>query len=91
METGQLKISTRVGMLIFVTVPGSNLQKGKILNFTGPKFVQKGPVDFKIKFENTGTVHFEPKGIITLANMLGKKLARFPFPAKSSSPGGCEI
>ena len=88
LETGQLKISTRVGMLIFVTVPGSNLQKGKILNFTGPKFVQKGPVDFKIKFENTGTVHFEPKGIITLANMLGKKVGEIPVSGQVVLPRG---
>ena len=78
-------------MLIFVTVPGSNLQKGKILNFTGPKFVQKGPVDFKIKFENTGTVHFEPKGIITLANMLGKKVGEIPVSSQVVLPRGCEI
>lgn len=87
-ETGQLKISTRIGMLIFVTVPGSNLQKGKILNFTDPKFVQKGPVPFKIKFENTGTVHFEPKGEIKITNIFGKEVAKIPVEGQSVLPTG---
>ncbi len=70
----QLKVATQVGMLILVTVPGSRLEKGNILDFTGPLFVQKGPINFKIKFENTGTVHFEPKGKITITNMFGREV-----------------
>jgi len=67
-----LKIGTQVGVLVFVTVPGSHLQKGKIDSFKAPSFVQKGPIDFTIRFENTGTVHFEPKGTITIKNMFGR-------------------
>lgn len=70
----QLKVGTQVGMLILVTVPGSRLEKGRVLDFSGPKFVKKSPIDFAIKFENTGTVHFEPKGAITITNMLGKEI-----------------
>ena len=73
-DTGSLKVGTRVGMLIFITVPGSQLQKGRILGFSSPKFIQKGPVNFKIKFENTGTVHFEPKGRIKISNIFGKEV-----------------
>lgn len=87
-EAEQLKISTRIGMLIFVTVPGNNLQKGKILNFTGPKFVQKGPVAFEIKFENTGTVHFEPKGKIKIKNVFGKEIASIPVEGQVVLPTG---
>lgn len=70
----QLKVGTQVGMLILVTIPGSHLEKGTVLDFSGPLFVQKSPIDFKIKFENTGTVHFEPKGKITITNMFGKEI-----------------
>lgn len=70
----QLKVGTQVGMLILVTIPGSHLEKGNILDFTGPLFVQKSPINFTIKFENTGTVHFEPRGTITIANMFGKEV-----------------
>lgn len=70
----QLKVGTQVGVLVLVTVPGSRLEKGRVLDFSGLKFVKKSPVDFVIKFENTGTVHFEPKGTITITNMLGKEI-----------------
>lgn len=71
-EGQQLKVGTQVGMLLLVTVPGSRLEKGAVLDFSGPLFVKKSPIDFVIKFENTGTVHFEPKGTITIINMFGK-------------------
>src|SRR3989344_1222007 len=70
----QLRVGTQVGMLILVTIPGSHLEKGAVLDFSGPLFVKKSPIDFKIKFENTGTVHFEPKGKITITNMFGKEV-----------------
>ncbi|OGD71507.1 hypothetical protein A3D09_02235 [Candidatus Collierbacteria bacterium RIFCSPHIGHO2_02_FULL_49_10] len=70
----QLKVGTQVGMLILVTVPGSHLEKGRILDFSGPLFVKRSPIHFTIRFENTGTVHFEPKGTITITNMLGKEI-----------------
>jgi len=87
-EGEQLKIGTRVGVLVFITVPGSHLQKGKILDFKAPLFVQKGPVDFTINFENTGTVHFEPKGVITIKNILGKKAGEVPVSGQVVLPTG---
>lgn len=73
-EGQQLKVSTRVGMLILATIPGSFLEKGEVLDFSGPLFVKKRDIDFNIKFENTGTVHFEPKGNITVKNIFGKEV-----------------
>jgi hypothetical protein len=77
--TGSLKIGTQVGMLVLVAIPGNHLQKGKILDFNSPGFVQSGPVPFAIKFQNTGTVHYEPKGKIVISNMFGKKVAEVPI------------
>ena len=62
-----------------VSIPGNHLEKGQILNFTAPGFVQQGPVPFKIQFQNTGTVHFEPKGKIAISNMFGKQIAEVPI------------
>lgn len=83
-----LSIGTRIGMLILVTVPGSHLQKGKILDFSGPKFLQTLPASFAIKFENTGTVHFEPKGTLTISNMFGQVVARVPIQGQTVLPTG---
>lgn len=85
-DEGQFKIGTQVGMLIFVTIPGSHLQKGRILGFDAPFFSQKGPVNFTVKFENTGTVHFEPKGIITITDTFGKKVGEVPISGQAVLP-----
>ena len=76
---GSLKIGTQVGMLVLVAIPGNHLQKGNILDFNAPSFIQGGPVTFGIKFENTGTVHFEPKGSIVITNMFGQQIAEVPI------------
>jgi hypothetical protein len=76
--TGSLKVGTQVGMIILIAIPGSHLEKGNILDFMAPLFQQYGPVPFSVKFQNTGTVHFEPKGSIIITNMLGQKAAEIP-------------
>lgn len=84
----QLSIGTRIGMLILVTVPGNHLQKGKILDFSGPGFIQRPPASFKIKFENTGTVHFEPKGTLVVSNMFGRVISKVPIEGQVVLPTG---
>src|SRR3989344_186570 len=84
----QLKVGTQVGMLVLVTIPGSHLEKGGILDFKGPLFVQKSPIDFIIKFENTGTVHFEPKGSITVTNLFGNEVGSVPIGGQVVLPTG---
>ena len=87
-EGQQLKVGTQVGMLILVTVPGSRLEKGNVLDFSGPLFVKKSPINFTIKFENTGTVHFEPKGAITITNMFGKEIGNVAVGGQVVLPTG---
>lgn len=88
-DEGQLKVGTRVGTLVFITVPGNYEQKGEILNFGVPaSFFQKGPVPFEINFKNTGTVHFEPKGEIVVKNMFGRESAKIPVEGQVVLPTG---
>ncbi|MSR76280.1 MAG: hypothetical protein EXS68_01660 [Candidatus Ryanbacteria bacterium] len=89
-ETEQLKVGTQVGMLVLVTVPGSHLQKGRILNFTSPRFVKESPVEFNLKFENTGTVHFEPKGTITIRNIFDMEVGSVAIEGGVVLPTGIE-
>jgi hypothetical protein len=77
-QVGSLKVGTQVGTLVLIAIPGNHLEKGNILDFTVPAFQQSGPVAFDIKFQNTGTVHFEPKGSIIIRNMFGTKVAEVP-------------
>ena len=84
----QLKVGTQVGMLILVSIPGSHLEKGNVLDFSGPLFVQKSPINFTIKFENTGTVHFEPKGKLAITNMFGKEVGNVDIGGQVVLPTG---
>ena len=77
--SGALKVGTQVGMIVLIAIPGNHLEKGNIIDFTAPSFLQSGPVPFSMKFQNTGTVHFEPKGSIVVTNMLGQKAAEVPI------------
>jgi hypothetical protein len=84
-----LNVGTQVGVLVLVTVPGSHLQKGRILNFaTAEKFYQTDPIDFLTRFENTGTVHFEPKGTIKIKNIFGKEVGEVPVEGQVVLPTG---
>jgi hypothetical protein len=74
-----LNIGTQVGMLVLVTVPGNHLENGKILDFSTNAFMQTGPVPFSLRFENTGTVYFEPQGTITIYDMLGRQVGTVPI------------
>lgn len=78
-SANQLKVGTQVGMLVLVAVPGSHTEKGKIQSFTAPAFLQQAPVPFTMVFENTGTVHFEPRGQIIIKDMLGRTAGTVPI------------
>lgn len=84
----QLKVGTQVGTLIFVTVPGDFQQKGTVLDFSAPRFAQSAPITFTTKFENTGTVHFEPKGTIRIRNIFGNTVAELPVEGQVVLPTG---
>lgn len=84
----QIKVGTQVGVLVFVTIPGKFEQKGTIKKFSAPSFLQSGPVAFTLSFENTGTVHFEPKGTIEITNMFGSKVGSVPIEGYAVLPTG---
>ncbi len=83
-----IQVGTQVGVLVFVTIPGKFEQKGKITDLTAPAFVQHGPVNFSMSFENTGTVYFEPKGTIEIKSMFGTKIGAVPIEGYAVLPTG---
>ncbi len=86
---GQLNVSARTGTVILLTVPGDVKQTGEVLNFILSKFVWSNqPIGFKFDFQNTGTVYFEPKGIITITNIFGKKIVEIPVAGQVVLPTG---
>jgi len=78
----------RIGALVLLIVPGEMEESLIVKDFSAPNFSEYGPIKFSIKFENTGTVHLKPKGLITISNLLGRKSAEIPFPEKNVLPKG---
>lgn len=67
----QVGVAARVGALALISVPGETTQGAQILEFKAPKFVWKGPVNFKMRVQNTGTVHYDSKAVATIKNLIG--------------------
>lgn len=72
-------VVSRVGALYFVTVPGDVVTAGSLKRFQSiadQKLFLEGPIAFEVLFENTGSVHLNPHGNITLTNMFGDTIDR---------------
>jgi len=67
----EIGVSSRVGTLILVSVPGDVSKEVKISEFDPPSFLWRGPVDFTMKVENIGSVHYDSEATITIEPILG--------------------
>jgi hypothetical protein len=94
-----VEISGRIGALLFVTVNGQILEKGRVLGVTSDdkcegvacsfktaKFRNWGPVPFEFKFENTGNVHVKVSGKVEIFNLFGQKVGEVPVDEKTVLP-----
>jgi len=66
----ELGVSSRVGTLFLVNVPGEVRYGVEIEKFTAPRFIWGGPASFEMKVKNTGTVHYDSQADITLNRAL---------------------
>mgnify|MGYP001579144895 CR=1 FL=1 len=69
---GNIGAVPRVGALIILNVKGDLKRTGELLNFSGPRFVNNGPVNFTLSYLNTGTTHYEAKADFTVKNFFWK-------------------
>jgi len=65
-----------VGTLLLATVPGPMSWDGRVLGFLPVPFVNLGPVQFGVRFENQGTIHYSPYGYIDIYDWFGGRVAR---------------
>ncbi len=73
-DSTQVAISQKVASLVLVSVEGVIKEAGSVASFTtasGQKRFNRLPVDFLIRFMNSGNVHLRPTGEITIRNLLG--------------------
>lgn len=73
-EGSALKVSSFVSSLLFVKIRGEEIETGRIREFSTKESLYQSPqADFTLRFENTGNVHVQPQGDITIYNMWGKE------------------
>lgn len=68
----EIGVTSRVGTLILVSVPGTTVKTAEITEFNSPNFVWHGPVDFSMKVKNTGTVHYDSTAKLKIDPLIGK-------------------
>ncbi len=81
-DSGQVKISSKVGTLVLASVDGDIVEAGSILELAtanGKKTYSRLPVAFEARFQNTGNVHLKPTGAITIANLFGSETDKIDF------------
>lgn len=77
--TGSI-VTTRVGTLLYITVPGNITEDAKIKSFSGPSFLEYGPVNFQSTVTNLSDVHIVPAGSVIVKDLLGFKIGQVPIP-----------
>jgi hypothetical protein len=81
-------VSTKRGALVLIRVAGSAKEQILVDTFKSKNsFYETGPVDFEVKFKNSGNVHLKPAGFITITDMLGKQVAQLDIPQNNVIPG----
>ena len=76
-QVSRSPIIARIGSLIFVRVRGDAEISGKTDNIhvIGDKWwFEKGPIPLSITYENTGSVHVNPYGEVSVRNMFGEEV-----------------
>lgn len=70
-------IIARVGSLFFLTVRGETVIEGETLSLDlieDKMWYESGPIEMGILYENTGSVHVNPYGELSVTNMLGEEV-----------------
>lgn len=78
-------ISSYVSSLMFVKIKGDVIEKARIREFVSEKTLYDRPeANFLLRFENLGTVHLRPQGVITIYNMWGKERGKVEINQKTN-------
>lgn len=79
-------ISQRVGTLLYVMVKGPINEEAYINNFSWPKFLENGPVNFSLNISNQSDIHINTKPVIKVYNLFGKEVTNIELEAKNIFP-----
>jgi phage pi2 protein 07 len=78
-EHSRVETSQVVTSLVFLRVAGDINESGRIRSFrTTKRLLESSEATFELRFENTGNVHLQPQGEITITNMWGQQRGVIP-------------
>ncbi len=70
-----------MNVLLSIQNQNSNIATASIDEFSSPKYIEKGPLDFILKLRNNGSNYISAKGEIEITNMFGQLIGRVDLPA----------
>ncbi len=80
-------ITSRVGVLIFLTAPGDINERLNLTNVQISNFTSFGPNEMNVTFQNPGNIHIIPTGNVTITNLItGKIIFNEQIPSKIVLP-----
>lgn len=80
-------VGQEIGSLLLVKVAGDITEEASIASFTASKdSYESGTPTLVTRVENTGNVHFKPRGKITINNMFGREVATLDLEERNVLP-----
>ncbi len=71
-DTSAVSVASSIASLVFLRVAGDVIEQGMIREFSTDRHLYQRPeAQFTLRFQNTGNVHVQPTGNITIYNMWG--------------------
>ncbi len=91
--TGQTaaKVAQEIGSLFLVRISGPVNESLSLSEFAAPRFSEFGPIDFSLKFRNSGNVHVKTSGLINISNAFNKKVKDVVIKPTNIFPGSDRI
>jgi hypothetical protein len=72
-------VNTQIGTLFYINVNGDIKEDARVTKFSSNGLQEYGPVKILTQIKNLGDLHIKPVGVITITDLLGRKVATLPF------------
>lgn len=82
-------VSQEIAPVILVKIAGDTVEAAEIAEFRTAKssYSNENTIELLARIENTGNVHFKPKGKIVIKNMWGSEVANIDLDQRNVLPG----
>jgi len=75
-KLNQSKIQAGIATNVLLSIGSKEMIMGKIVEFSTPLFLEKGPVPFTVRLKNQSNHFITPQGTISIKNIFGKTIGQ---------------